>query len=307
MHLFRHDNPILFTIPEKPFKLEKELQDVVEINLETLMGLQLVKSEFTIKNRRIDTLAFDTESKAFVIIEYKRSRNFSVVDQGMAYLNLMLDNKAEFIVEYNESLKASMKRSEVDWSQTRLVFVSNGFTQNQKEAINFRDFNIELCEVRRFEGDIINVVWHKASNAAPSFKEVASTDEQAREIRNELKTYLEEDHLARGSEQTAELYEALKAAVLNFGSDVEMKPKKMVIGFKAGRIFCDVHIQKKGLKLWVNLKKGELDDARKLARDVSSVGHWGNGDYEITMEDDSQLEYTLSLVKQAYLITRDTK
>jgi hypothetical protein len=42
---------------------------------------------------RIDTFAFDNESKAFVIIEYKKDRNFSVVDQGLAYLNLMLNNK----------------------------------------------------------------------------------------------------------------------------------------------------------------------------------------------------------------------
>jgi hypothetical protein len=66
---------------------------------------------------RIDTLAFDNESKAFVIIEYNKDRNFSVVDQGTAYLNLMLNNKADFILEYNESLRSSsLKREEVDWS-----------------------------------------------------------------------------------------------------------------------------------------------------------------------------------------------
>ena len=47
------------------------------------------------------------------------------------------------------------------------------------------------------------------------------------------------------------------------------------------------------------MKKGALDDPKKLARDVSSVGHWGTGDYEITMSDDKNLEYIISLVKQA--------
>ena len=83
-------------VKEKPYKLEREIQSLFENNLITLMGLQLVKSEFTIKSRRIDTLAYDAQSKAFVIIEYKRSKNISVVDQGFTYLSLMLENKADF-------------------------------------------------------------------------------------------------------------------------------------------------------------------------------------------------------------------
>jgi hypothetical protein len=74
--------------------------------------------------------AFDDESKAFVIIEYKKDRNFSVVDQGMSYLNLMLNNKADFILEYNESFHSSpnLKREGVDWSQSRIIFISPEFT-----------------------------------------------------------------------------------------------------------------------------------------------------------------------------------
>ncbi len=69
-------------VKEKPFKLEKEIQKLFEANLNSIMGLEFVKSEFTIKNKRIDTLAFDTQSNAFIIIEYKRDKNMSVVDQG---------------------------------------------------------------------------------------------------------------------------------------------------------------------------------------------------------------------------------
>lgn len=95
----------LKVVKEKPFKLEKEIQSLFEDNLATIIGLQLVKSEFTIKSKRINTLAYDVQSKAFVIIEYKRSKNISVVDQGFTYLSLMLENKADFIVEYNETQK----------------------------------------------------------------------------------------------------------------------------------------------------------------------------------------------------------
>ena len=88
-----------------------------------MFELDLVKSEFELHGLRIDTLAFDNESKAFVIIEYKKDRNFSVVDQSMAYLNLMLNNKADFILEYNESSNSShnLKREQADWSQSRII------------------------------------------------------------------------------------------------------------------------------------------------------------------------------------------
>ena len=45
-------------------------------------------------------------------------KNSSVIDQGFTYLGLMLENKADFMVEYNEQLKRNLKRDDVDWSQT---------------------------------------------------------------------------------------------------------------------------------------------------------------------------------------------
>jgi len=101
-------------IKENPFKLEKEIQTLTEKNLKLIFGHDFVKSEFTLNNFRIDTLAFDHDASAFVIIEYKRDKNFSVINQGYAYLSLMLNNKADFILEYNESRKNVLKRNDVD-------------------------------------------------------------------------------------------------------------------------------------------------------------------------------------------------
>lgn len=142
-------------IKEKPFKLEKEIQYLTEQNLKTVFGLDFVKSEFALNNFRIDTLAFDKEANAFVIIEYKRDKNFSVIDQGYAYLSLMLNNKADFILEFNENLDKTLKRNDVDWSQSRVLFVSPAFTNYQREAINFKDLPIELWEVKRFENETV--------------------------------------------------------------------------------------------------------------------------------------------------------
>ena len=58
-------------------------------------------------------------------------------------------------------------------------------------------------------------------------------------------------------------------------------------------------ILKKGLKLFINLTKGTLDDPKMLMRDVSNTGHWGNGDYELVIKNTDDLEYLMSLIKQA--------
>ncbi len=196
MKLYKKTKNSITLLKEIPFKLEKDIQNLFEGQLSELTGLQLVKSECTIKNRRIDTLAFDPQSKAFIIIEYKRSKSNSVVDQGFTYLNLMLENKADFIVEYNESCKGNLQRKDVDWSQTRVIFVSTSFTENQKLATNFKDIAIELYEVKQYEGGIIAINPIKKSSSATSIQPLTEKDEAIKKVTREIKVYTEEDHLA---------------------------------------------------------------------------------------------------------------
>lgn len=121
MKIFTSKKGQLSQLKQQKFKLEKDIQRLFEENLTLLSGYIFIRSEFSIKNSRIDTLAFDPETQAFVIIEYKRQQNSSVVDQGISYLNLMLEYKADFIVEYNEKQKFPLKRNDVDWSQSKVI------------------------------------------------------------------------------------------------------------------------------------------------------------------------------------------
>lgn len=291
------DNSII-QVKEKPFKLEREIQRLFEQNLQTIMNVEFVKSEFVIKDRRIDTLAFDPQSKSFVIIEYKRDRNTSVFDQGITYLNLMLQHKADFIVEYNECKNNQLKRTDIDWSQTRVVFVSPNFTEDQIRATDFRDFSIELWEVKQYENGIIAIKPIKKSKTAKSIKQIATENTDIKAVTEEIKIYTEEDLLQNKSEDIVALYEHYKSAILNLDSDIEISPKKLYVAFKKeGRNIVDIEIRKSILKLYLNTKKGTLDDPKKLARDISEIGHWGNGDYAINITDDGNLEYIMSLVK----------
>ena len=299
MALFKiENNERLENIKEQPFKLEKDIQSLTEKNLKSIFGLDFVKSEFSLNNFRIDTLAFDSDAGTFVIIEYKRDKNFSVIDQGYAYLSLMLNNKADFILEYNENSKETLKRNDVDWSQSRVVFISPSFTTYQKEAINFKDLPIELWEIKRYDNKTVNYNQIKTSGAQESVKTISRQDEAIEKVTKEIKVYTEDEHTEKGTEETKELYETLKSAILNL-DELEVKPKKKYIAFVSGSNVVDIHIQKNALKMWLNLQQGDLDDPKEIARDVSSVGHWGNGDYEIVMRTDEELEYVLSLIKQS--------
>lgn len=171
MQLFQigQNDEILF-IKEQSFKLEKEIQNVSEKNIELIFELQFVKSEFSLNNFRIDTLAFDKKSNALVIIEYKRDKNFSVIDQGYAYLSLMLNNKADFVLEFNESCNQTLKKADVEWSQSRVIFVSSSFTNYQREAINFKDLPIELWEVKKYSNASLIYNQIKTSGAQESIK-----------------------------------------------------------------------------------------------------------------------------------------
>ncbi|MFH6956470.1 DUF5655 domain-containing protein [Flavobacterium aquidurense] len=300
MYLYKNQNNQVNSLKEKPFKLEKEIQNLFEANLIALTNLQFIKSEFTIKNNRIDTLAFDEESNAFVIIEYKRSQNYSVIDQGVSYLNLMLEYKADFIVEYNESQKETLKRSDVDWSQSRIIFVSPSFTDFQKQSSNFKDLSIELWEIKQFENDVIVINPIKKSKSAPSIKQVQNNDNsEISKVTQEIKIYNEEDHITGKSDEIIELYETFKNAILQLSSDIEVVPKKMYVAFKLKNNIVDIRIQQKNLIFWINMKKGTLDDPKNLTIDASLKGHYGNGDYELSISDTQNLEYIMSLIKQA--------
>lgn len=291
-------NDQLYLIRENPFALEKDLQTLTENNLEKVFGLQLVKSEFALQKFRIDTLAYDKESNAFVIIEYKRSKNFSVIDQGYAYLSLMLNNKSDFILEFNENLNNTLKRNDVDWSQSRVLFVSPNFTNYQREAINFKDLPIELWEIKRYENQTVSYEQIIKSDSQESINTISKSDKTIRSVAKEIKVYTEQEHFQNVSDEIKELYDKVKSAILDLGN-IEIKPKKKYIAFVCGKNIVDIHPQQKALKMWLNMSIGELDDPKQLTRDVSTTGHWGNGDYEIRISSNENLEYILSLIKQS--------
>lgn len=300
MPIFNNLSGKLSEVSEVPFNLEKDLQKLVEQNMKTVFDIDFVKTEFELNGLRIDSLGFDKESNAFVIIEYKRDKNFSVIDQGFAYLSLLLNNKAEFILAYNESLGNSLKKDDVDWSQSRVIFVSPSFTSYQRQAIGFKDLPIELWEVKQFSNKTVLFNQIQSPEKSESITKISPKSELVRSVSREVRTYSEEFHLEKVDDDIRSIYKEIKNAILAIGDSVTIKPTAKYIAFLHKTNFVDVTILKSSLKLFLNMKKGSLNDPKKLARDVSSIGHWGNGDYEIQIKESTDIGYLLSLIRQSY-------
>lgn len=296
------DKKILKPVSNIKFDLEKEIQVLFEKNLEELFNLQFVKSEFSIKSFRIDTLGYDSENKSFVIIEYKKDRNFSVIDQGYTYMSLMLNNKSDFILEYNENCGGVLKRDDIDWTQSKVIFVSPHFTEYQKHSINFKDVPFELWEVKKYENNMIGLVQHKTTSDESISTISDDKSNVVNQVSKEVKVYTEEDHLHQPkiSDNIKQVYQDLKERILNIGGDINIVPKKSYIGYKRKSNFFDVLIQKNDLWCWINMKKGELDDPKNLCRDITSIGHYGNGDYDIRINENTDLDYVMFLINQSY-------
>lgn len=303
MKLYSVKDKKLNIVRSQPFGLEKEIQDLVEQNVEELFGLEFVKSEMSIGGFRLDTLCFDNENNSFKIIEYKKGSSYSVIDQGYTYLSLLLNNKSDFILEYNEVKNKSLKRDEIDWTQSKIIFVSPKFSEYQKNSINFKNVPFELWEITQFQNDTIGL--NKIETNSEVNINTTSTDEKSvvKRVSEEIVTINEEYHLGKSTnrpDSVVELYHKLKERILLLGDDIEVRFNKQTINFKRYSVFTDLIIYNKGLVVVINLKKGELEDPLSKTEDVSEKGHWGNGDYKFLVKSEGDIEYCISLIKQSF-------
>ena len=302
--IFSRDKGKLTIKKEINFKLEKDLQKLVEENLGILFDLKFIATEFSIEGYRFDTVAFNTETNSFVIIEYKRGKNESLVDQGYAYLYTLLDRKADFVLLYNEFFGVAKGLKDFEWSQTRIMFVSPQFTDYQKNATSFINMPFELYEIKQYEGGIIavnEINSAKTINAVADSTKSNSQDEKISKVSKEIIVYTEERLLECGSDLTRELYAHLKDRILELG-DIKIDPKKLYVAFKGKSNVCDIVIKKGHLSVYLNLKEGQLNDPQGNAQMIKNIGHWGNGDYRAWIDSEESIDYLMTLIRQSYKI-----
>ncbi|MDH5507093.1 MAG: DUF5655 domain-containing protein [Anaerolineae bacterium] len=284
------------------FSSERDLQRFFEKNLQQLLGVRFIATEFTTGDRqrgRIDTLGLDEDGFP-TIIEYKKTRNENIINQGLFYLDWLVDHKGDFTLITQEALRQEVQ---IDWSSPRLILVAESFSEYDKYAVNRIGANVELWTYRRYGNDLLLLDPLFATNPQQSRKgrEAAGIDQgDGEEL--EVPTYTVEDHLEGKSHSTIVLFEQLREAIFSLGDDeaITEKANKLYVSYKHGKNFCEVKVQAQGLKMWLDIVYEDLNDPQGLGKDVTSIGHHGTGSVEVRLTSDEHLSSVVDLIAQAY-------
>jgi predicted transport protein len=290
--------------------LEKPLQTLLEANLQPLLNIRFLASEYSTGKThggRIDSLGLD-ENHCPVILEYKRSVAENVINQGLFYLDWLMDHQAEFKLLVMLKL-GNPAADAIDWSAPRLVCIAADFTKYDGHAVQQIDRNIELIRYRRFGEELLLLELANASSAsskslsakagkAGAKVAVAVAGNPAVAKPNGDKSYAE--ILPTLSAPLAELLISLEDYVLSLGDDVQRKELKLYVAFKRLKNFATVVLQKNRLLLYLHLPPAEWVSKLPNARDVSQQGHWGTGDVEISLSTPAELDAAKTLILAAY-------
>jgi len=293
LKLFRIRGNHVIELPGHAATLERSLQTLIERNLETLLGVRFLASEYDTGRKhggRIDTLGID-ENGCPVIIEYKRALNENVINQGLFYLDWLLDHRGDFELLVLKTL-GKEAADNIDWTAPRLICIAGDFTRYDEHAISQIQRNIELIRYRHFSDDLlllelVNAVSPNIIKANDSTKSPYKTISQI---------------LASLSGPLLDLYEAVRSFNLALGDDVQEKILKYYIAFKRIRNFCcvEIHPQKGVLTLYLKINPDEVELIEGFTRDVRGIGHYGTGDLEVILHNTSDLERAKDLIIKSF-------
>ena len=289
INLFKVEGDEVKGIAPRTVELEKKVQNLIERNLESLLGITFLSSEYSTGERhggRIDTLGID-ENNAPVILEYKKQKNENVINQGLYYLDWMLDHRAEF---EQLVLKQSSIEEDIEWGSPRLICIAPDFTKYDSHAVEQIGQYIELMRFRQYEGDILLLELVNVVESVDSGSEIS-------------REYSGVSHYhQQASETLLELYEELEDFIFSLGDDVQKKELKYYYAYKRIQNFVCLEFKPSDdrLLLHLTLDPKSFDPLPDIARDVSDVGHYGTGDLQLNIRSEEDLQIAKPLIEESY-------
>lgn len=301
----------LFRIKEHPpveltgksVALEKSLQSLIETNLETFLGVRFLATEYStgkVHGGRIDTLGID-ENDCPVIIEYKRSTNENVINQGLFYLDWLMDHKADFELLVQKKLGREAV-AKIEW-EPRLLCIAGDFTRYDEHAVRQIERNIELLRYRKYSDEILllELLNPGTGGTVPERPVRQATTPAASRSTGGGGHQPVEEQLAEADESLRDLFEAVKAHLVGLGDDVQVMAMKHYFAFKRLKNFACVELRTRNRLLHVYVKGAEtLTLEEGFTRDVSELGHFGTGNVEISIRSMEDLEKAKPLVLASY-------
>lgn len=275
-------------LKKKDFKLEKELQSLVEENLKELFGITFLATEYSTGQRhggRMDTIGID-ENNSPVILEYKRNKNQNIINQALFYLDWLVDHKSAFELLVRDTLN---QKIEIDWSSPRVLCIAEEFNKYDTYAVDQMKRPIELIQYRVFEDNLFALDILTAAEESKGNNK-SSTN----------KNYSVDYHLKNGTDKTRELFNELRDFTIELADDVVESPRKFYIAYRVIRNFLCIEIHKAHLLLYLRLAPTEVDLEHDILRNVSNIGHFGTGDVEVRVESKDDIELAKNLIEKAY-------
>lgn len=275
--------------------LEKELQTVIEQNMDTFFGVTFLASEYrTTDGGRMDSIGID-ENHCPVIFEYKRSMKENVINQGLFYLNWLLDHKDSFKVLVIEKLGLDAA-NDVDWSMPRVVCVAGDFTKYDESAIKQMNRNISLIRYKKFGEDLL-MFEQVNENIAPAVNEDTGVV-PAIKHKGAQRSFMERKRNA--SKEILTLYEDIRNYVLSLGDDITENQLKHYVAFKKIKNIICVEILKNWLTLYLKLDASTIDYEDGFTQDVTQLGHHGTGDVQVIIRNRTDYGKARALLDRAY-------
>jgi len=308
MAIFEIKDKKVNRIKPTEFKLEKDLQKLIEQNLETFFNCRFVASEFStgnIHSGRIDSLAISEDNNP-VIIEYKKVASSDLINQSLFYLHWITDHKGDFQVAVNNSLKENI---EVDWSDIRVICIAPEFKKYDLHAVQVMGANIELWQYKIYENGILNIeeIYKRTETRTHASIEnsgknpvMVEAGKKAAETRKNA-TYTIDEHIDKVNGDLKELLNEIREYIVNLDTSIEETPKKYYIAYKTTQNFVCIETQKKKLVLFLKLNPDEEEKLPKQARDVRNIGHFGTGDLELTIKNNIDFDETKELINKSLI------
>ena len=278
--------------------VEKSVQVLFESNLEPLLGIRFLASEFTTTHGgRIDTLGLD-ENGCPVILEYKRASNENVINQGLFYLDWLMDHRKDFQWLVLEKLGKDVADA-VDWSAPRLICIAGDFNRYDDHAVKQIQRNIELIRYRRFGSDLQMLDLVAATSVKGSAGPIGTAGGSV-PAPGKYKTI--SAVMADLDTTMIDRFEALRAHLIALGDDVQETTLRLYIPFKRIKNFACVEFRPTTGKIliFVKVDPAMVQLETGFTRDVSNVGHFGTGDLEITLSKAEDMEKAKPLIELSY-------
>lgn len=301
--LFRLDPNGVTEIQGQSVAVEKSLQVLIEKHLNSFFGVRFLATEFSTGRHggRVDTLGLD-ENGCPVIIEYKRSLNQNVINQGLFYLDWLLDHKGDFTLLVQKKL-GQLEANTIEWPSPRLICIAGDFTKYDEHAVQQINRNIELIRYRRYDSDLLVLELVNATTQAQTAdSDGVGTNGLGTKTSKGTTAKTVTDLLAQANTKLTDWYEGLKAYLTALGDDVQVSILKHYVAFKRIKNFACVEVHPSAGKLLVYVKVEPHPDIleKGFTRDVSGIGHYGTGDLEITISSDEQFEKAKPLLLKSY-------